>query len=559
MKQLTIRSISFILAMALIMVMIPTASAYGKISSWAEEEVNTMEDLGLLPDSLDNADLTSSITRLDMCRIAVLSYESLTGNTIPEPPEHPFSDTADSDVEKAYWAGLVNGRTDGKFYPDEYLTRVEFFAFVSQFLTAVGYPTTGSDYADISEFSDANTLPKWAKEETQLAVGLEIVKGDSGALKWSNNTTAEQAILMFCRAYDAASQVKLDPPALKSPDPYEDLSGWAEGAVMEMEDMGLVPDGVKYRSMRDTITRADMCRIAVNTYKRIFGIGDEMNVSTSPFSDVNDVDISTAQALGIVNGYEDGTFRPNNPLTRQEFFKITQNFLLAIGYLHSDDDMIDLNEYSDGSKVSNYAVAPIRVLLALGIVTGSSDSGTIYLHPTEQIISQEALTVFYRAYDFAMTWTDEDNTTDTPVEDDRTDEDLTVIEKVIKLAKEIEANDNYWYVWGGNDPSDGGFDCSGFVYYVYKEAAGITNLYQPCSNQWNTLGGWSTVIDRNELLPGDLLFFWNSSKTDFQHVGMYIGDGKMVHASNSRTGIIISDIDEPYYLGRYMGAQRVIK
>ena len=58
-------------------------------------------------------------------------------------------------------------------------------------------------------------------------------------------------------------------------------------------------------------------------------------------------------------------------------------------------------------------------------------------------------------------------------------------------------------------------------------------------------------------MPGDIIFFWNTSKTDYQHVGLYIGNGKMVHASNSRVGIIVSSIDEPYYLGRYMHAKRV--
>lgn len=560
MKQLTIRSISFILAMALVLVMIPTANAYSYTSSWAEAEVSAMDELGLLPSSLDNADLTKSITRLDMCRIAVASYEKLTGNTIPDPPKAPFPDTNDEDVGKAYWAGLVNGRSDGKFYPNENLTRVEFFAFVTQFLTAVGYPIESSDYASLSKFSDAGSVPKWATDETQLVVGLGIVQGDGTKLDWSSKTTAEQAILMFYRAYESAAQAELDPPALKSNIAYENLSSWAKESVMEMESMGLVPDNVKYRSMKENITRGDMCRIAIATYKEIFGIGDEMNVTESPFTDVNDVDISTAARLGLVSGYEDGTFRPDNPITRQEFFKITQNFLLCIGYLHEDETMIDLDEYADGGNVNSYAEGPVRVLIALGIVNGSANSdGKTYINPTNYIVSQEALAVFYRAYSFSMLWSDEEQKDDTPVEDDRTDEDLSTIEKVIKLALEIEANDNYWYVWGGNDPSDGGFDCSGFVYYVYKEAAGITNLYQPCSNQWNTLGGWSTVIDRDELLPGDLLFFWNSSKTDFQHVGMYIGNGKMVHASNSRTGIIISDIDEPYYLGRYMGAQRVIK
>lgn len=588
MKKLTLRSISLVLALVLIVGMIPTASAY-TADPWAQEEVGKMDELDLIPDSLASADLTKNITRLDMCRIAVLAYEELTGREIPLPVEHPFPDTTDPAVEKAHWVGLVKGSTDGQFHPDNNLTRIDFFAFVGQFLEAIGYPVSDSAYGDLTVFSDCGTLPQWATDYTRLTVGIGVVKGTSESaptLSWASTATAQQAICMFYRAYSAASEQELDPPEIAPvPVAYENLSTWAEESVMTMDELGLVPTSVKYSSMRGSITRLDMCRIVMNTYKNLWGITDaDMGpIDESPFTDTDDVDVVNAYRLEIVSGDGNGSFRPNDPITRQEFFKITQNFLEAIGYLHDDDVMISLDDYIDGSEFASYAQAPARVLIALGIVNGSSEIETdesgktvtvIRLNPTDEIVCEQALAIFYRAHNFALTWKpSEDNSSDSnddnndnsddatepPTEDNRTEEELSQIEQVIKLALEIEANDDYWYVWGGNDPSDGGFDCSGFVFYVYKATGVRTDLYQPCSNQWNTLGGWDTVIPRDELQPGDLLFFWDDSRTGFQHVGMYIGDGKMVHASNSRVGIIISDINEPYYLGRYMGAQRVVK
>lgn len=603
MKKLTIRSISLLLALILITGMIPTAHAAYTLDTWAMEEVGEMDDMGLIPDSLMRADLTQNITRLDMCRIAVLSYEYLTGNEIPQPNVHPFPDTTDPAAEKANWVGLVDGRTDGKFYPNDNLNRVEFFAFVGKFLNAVGYPITDSDYADLSGFSDATSLPNWAVDFAKLTVGIGVVKGTSTSnptLSWSSVTSAQQALCMFYRACDAASLQELDPPEIKEVyDAYENLSSWAEDPVMAMEDMGLIPDSVKYSSMTGNITRADMCTIVMNTYKNLWGITDaDMDTgASSPFSDTDSIDVINCHLLEIVNGYEDGTFRPDNPITRQEYFKITQNFLEAIGYLHEDELMIDLvgidpetNEkyYGDGEKVAAYAQAPTRVLIALGLVNGSLEPTTndkgetiqaYFLNPEDYIVCQEAISIFHRAHNFAMTWkpseeeippettepdepTDPDESTEPSEPDDTTEptepqdpETLTVIEKVIKLAMEIEADDRYGYVWGGKKPSDGGFDCSGFVSYVYNMEAG-TNFHPPCSAICRAIPN-ENIVPRDELMPGDIIFFWNTSKTDYQHVGLYIGNGKMVHASNSRVGIIVSDIDEPYYLGRYMHAKRV--
>ena len=587
MKQFAIRSISLLLALVLITGMIPTAHAY-TLSSWAMEEVSEMDEMGLIPDSLMNADLTQNITRLDMCRIAVASYELLTGNEIPQPYFHPFPDTQDSAVEKANWAGLVDGRTDGRFYPNDTLNRVEFFAFVGKFLKAVGYPITGSDYADLSGFRDAGTLPAWATDFAKLTVGIGVVKGTSTTtptLSWADMTTAQQALCMFYRACSAASEQSLTPPELKPVyDAYENVSNWAKDSVMQMEQMNLIPDSVKYSSMTGHITRADMCTIVMNTYKNLWGITDaDMGpVDYNPFTDTNDLDVINCYRLEIVNGDGNGKFRPNDPITRQEYFKIAQNFLEAIGYLHEDEAMIDLTGidpetnrkyYGDGEKVSGYAQAPTRVLLALGIVNGSKESGTdsngnpittLFLHPTEYIVCQEAIAIFQRAHHFAMTWKPSEETPpsdpDTPTEPEVPDqpqspEDLSTIERVIQLAMAIEADDSYWYVWGGKKPSDGGFDCSGFVSYVYNTEAG-TNFTPPCSSICRAIPD-ANIIPRSELKPGDIIFFWNTSKTDYQHVGLYIGDGKMVHASNSRVGIIVSEIDEPYYLGRYMHAKRV--
>lgn len=85
------------------------------------------------------------------------------------------------------------------------------------------------------------------------------------------------------------------------------------------------------------------------------------------------------------------------------------------------------------------------------------------------------------------------------------------------------------YVWGGNDPHTG-VDCSGFTRYVMQKSAGIS-LNR--SSTYQATQGRS--ISAEEMQPGDLIFYGKGKKIN--HVGMYIGDGQIVHASTEKTGI----------------------
>jgi cell wall-associated NlpC family hydrolase len=105
------------------------------------------------------------------------------------------------------------------------------------------------------------------------------------------------------------------------------------------------------------------------------------------------------------------------------------------------------------------------------------------------------------------------------------------------------------YVWGGNTPN--GWDCSGFVVYVYREVTGRT-LPRTTQTQW-TVG---TPVDRGALQAGDLVFFQNTNGAGITHVGIALGDGRFVHASSPRVGTIISSLSESYYAANYVGARR---
>lgn len=108
------------------------------------------------------------------------------------------------------------------------------------------------------------------------------------------------------------------------------------------------------------------------------------------------------------------------------------------------------------------------------------------------------------------------------------------------------------YRYGGHSRS--GTDCSGFVMEVYRAAAGI-ELPRSSREQHK----FATPINFNNLSVGDLVFFsTRGSGGDVSHVGIFIGDNNMIHASTSR-GVIVSGLDEKYYQSTYHSSGRVSK
>ena len=107
----------------------------------------------------------------------------------------------------------------------------------------------------------------------------------------------------------------------------------------------------------------------------------------------------------------------------------------------------------------------------------------------------------------------------------------------------------YRYTWGGISPNTG-FDCSGFVYYVLRQAG--RPVPRDLFGQLNS----GRRVNRNELQPGDIVFFANTYAAGLSHDGIYIGGGRFIHANNENVGVIISSLGEAYWSARYYAASR---
>jgi murein DD-endopeptidase / murein LD-carboxypeptidase len=105
------------------------------------------------------------------------------------------------------------------------------------------------------------------------------------------------------------------------------------------------------------------------------------------------------------------------------------------------------------------------------------------------------------------------------------------------------------YKFAGN--CEKGIDCSGFVNMIYDRVYGISLGARNSSDIYTLV----SKIDKDDLQEGDLVFFRIRSRYRISHVGVYLGNQKFVHASTSK-GVIISDLNEPYYRKYFAGAGR---
>ncbi|MCL2276429.1 MAG: C40 family peptidase [Treponema sp.] len=118
----------------------------------------------------------------------------------------------------------------------------------------------------------------------------------------------------------------------------------------------------------------------------------------------------------------------------------------------------------------------------------------------------------------------------------------------------IEAANKYIgvpYVYGGM--TSAGLDCSGFICLSFQDALGVS-LPRSAAGLYS----WTVRVALENAQPGDFLFFRTSNTSSITHVGLYLGGGRFMHAASAgpQTGVIISGMDEAYYINAFAGAGR---
>ena len=107
------------------------------------------------------------------------------------------------------------------------------------------------------------------------------------------------------------------------------------------------------------------------------------------------------------------------------------------------------------------------------------------------------------------------------------------------------------YKFGGNS-AQSGFDCSGFVRHVFADSVA---LELPRSSY--AMGKLGKTVGKDDLQPGDLVFY-NTLRRGFSHVGIYLGEGRFVHAPSRGKSVEIVDMSDNYWEKRFNGARRLV-
>jgi len=127
------------------------------------------------------------------------------------------------------------------------------------------------------------------------------------------------------------------------------------------------------------------------------------------------------------------------------------------------------------------------------------------------------------------------------------DEATRLRQALVALAMQLR---DVRYVRGGHSPATG-FDCSGFVRYVFAHAVGL-NL--PANSARQFLAG--VKVKRGDMQPGDLVFFHTRGKKRISHVGIYLDNGRFIHSPSAGKSVEVSSLDEAYWAKRFAGARR---
>lgn len=190
-------------------------------SVWATEEVENARNAGIIPENLDSQ-YQDNISREEFCEIAAALVESKTGETIADvldqkglTARNPFSDTTNSDVVVMNALGVVNGTGEGRFSPNDEITREEAATMLTRLGKIMNLHSPES--VELS-FSDADSISDWAYDAVAFVSSCmdptnnKYVMGGTGGNRFSPKEpyTREQAFASFMRLYNAIGSCTVD-------------------------------------------------------------------------------------------------------------------------------------------------------------------------------------------------------------------------------------------------------------------------------------------------------------------------------------------------------------
>ncbi len=471
------------------------------VSSWALNEYTKAANAGIITHNVISKNLKESITREEFCEISVALYERLTDKTPVVQQENPFTDTNNPLVVRAYHYNVVSGTSANEFSPDKYVTRQEMAKMIENILKSADLEYTPDESGRLPLFNDSNQISGWAIPAVGAVTKYSIMNGSDGNFNPVGNATREQAIISAYRAYEKFSD--------NSQKNYKmNCTAPSDNAVIQGGDM-----------------RVNCTQIAKAT-KYIVVIKD------SDGNVVNDMIIPSSSAF-VIN---------KSTLPYGENYTITTGAVISDGTeVYSAPVNFSFLKPENENEVA-YAKAETKPVSR----DTKKDEGS-----KKTSLTSELNTPKQEEDETADTYEDIKEETVSPEKPDMTIgfEDEITSPEAEAIIREAEKYIGIPYLYGGTTPD--GFDCSGYVRYVFDKF-GIT-LKRVSRDQYASCG---TEVERKDLQPGDLVFFGTGGVVG--HVGIYTGEGQMIHSPTTGKSVCYTSIESNYYLNTYIGAKRVL-
>lgn len=316
-------------------------------------------------------------------------------------------------------------------------------------------------------------------------------------------------------------------------------SPWAKVEIEKAKEIDLIPEKIQ-GDYRKSITREEFSELAVSLYKALSG-KEIILEGKSPFIDTQNPKIIMANKLGIVADKGDGIFAPDENITREQVSVILYRTLQVAKprYEYSDYDY----RFRDYNMISIWARKAVGYLYGIEVISGVGDNR---IDPKGYTSREQAIALAKRMYDKVK---EAERASRNSITVSRSSTSRREDALRVKLKSLISNVLGKPYRWGAIGPNS--FDCSGLTYYLFGQL-GI-KIPRTSKEQINV----GTYVAKKDLEYGDLVLFARDGK-NINHVGMYVGDGKFVHAPQSGDVVKITTLMSGYYANSYYTARRVL-
>ncbi len=419
----------------------------------------------------------------------------------------------------------------------------------------------------------AADLSGWAVSGYQAASEAGLVSYSVVSNNLKDSITREEFCELAMNLYKKLTNETVPVPAgspFTDTDSVAVAQAYNYGIVQGTDDNTFTPDRL--------VTREEMAKMLVSTLTAsevVFNIADGADTSyVSEFTDGDEVSswamsaVNTALNYGLITGVTDTALQPLDATSREQaIVSVNRSYSQFSTSSYSVAQMPEIILPENGANISTESFevkwSATTDAVSYHVIIKDSSAKAVLLKDVDTnsiTVTSSALSkgdysiivgavlgdgseVYSLPVDFTYSYT-----AAAAVSSQSSHYTLSnpVIQSVIDTAESFLGLP---YVWGGTTPA--GFDCSGFVQYVYGQNG--YSLTRTTYTQWDNDG---TFVSKSELQPGDLIYFGSGGSPT--HVGLYVGDGMMIHSPSTGDVVKFSTIESGYYSQTYMGAKRIV-